>query len=134
MSIYVDASALLKLYFEEANSEACEEILESDSEWITGRHTSIEVRRNLAKELRSRDLATARDQFRRDWSTMTIVELVESVCEAAAHIAEVTSVATLDSLHLGAAQQLGGGSLPIVTFDLRQAQAARSLGWRVLGA
>jgi hypothetical protein len=29
---------------------------------------------------------------------------------------------------------VGGGILPIVTFDLRQAQTARSLGWTVLGS
>jgi hypothetical protein len=29
---------------------------------------------------------------------------------------------------------VGGGTLPLVTFDLRQAQTARALGWMVLGS
>jgi hypothetical protein len=31
------------------------------------------------------------------------------------------------------AERAGGSALPFVTYDLRQAQAARSLGWTVLG-
>lgn len=39
---------------------------------------------------------------------------------------------TLDALHLAAAQRAGVASL--LTFDLRQAQAARNLGLTVVGA
>jgi len=134
VSLYVDASALLKLYFEEPDSDRAEEILGSDEEWITGRHASIEVRRNLARELGGQFLAQARRQFERDWRAMAVVELTPEVCEAAADLAEVTGARTLDALHLAAAKVVGGGSLPVVTFDLRQAQAARSLGWVVLGS
>ncbi|MFQ5665989.1 MAG: hypothetical protein ACE5I7_06105 [Candidatus Binatia bacterium] len=30
-------------------------------------------------------------------------------------------------------ERAGGSALPFLTYDLRQAQAARSLGWTVLG-
>lgn len=133
MSQYVDSSALLKLYFEESDSSRAEEILSSDPDWITGRLTSVEVRRNLARELVGSDLAAARRQFERDWANTAVVELTREVCEAAAELAEVTGARSLDALHLGAAKVVGGGALPIVTFDLRKAQAARSLGWVVLG-
>jgi predicted nucleic acid-binding protein len=43
-------------------------------------------------------------------------------------------VRTLDALHLGAAERVGGAALPFVTFDRRLAAAARRLGWTVLGA
>ncbi len=62
------------------------------------------------------------------------MELTGDVCEAAAKIAEVTGARTLDSLHLRATREAGGDALPFVTFDLRQAQIARSLGWIVLGS
>jgi predicted nucleic acid-binding protein len=42
-------------------------------------------------------------------------------------------IRTLDALHLAAAERAGGGTLVFVTYDIRQAQAARSLGWPVLG-
>lgn len=133
MSLYVDASALLKLYFEEPDSPLAEGILSSDREWITARHTQVEVRRNLARQLTGEDLRAARAQLDRDLRATFLVELTAEVCEAATEIAEVAGARTLDALHLGAAKVVGGGTLPFVTFDLRQAQVARSLGWTVLG-
>lgn len=133
MSVYVDASALLKLYLEEPDSERAERLLSADSGWVTARHTSIEVRRNLTRVLAGADLVAARRQFDGDWANMSVVELTAEVCETAAELAEATGARSLDALHLGAAMVVGGGALPFVTFDLRQAQAARGLGWVVLG-
>ncbi len=39
----------------------------------------------------------------------------------------------LDALHLAAVQRVGGPAVPLLTFDVRQAQAARSLGLTVVG-
>lgn len=63
---------------------------------------------------------------------LSIVELDEVTCEGAA-AAEVTGVRTLDTLHLAAAQRIGGPAVPFLTFDVRQAQAARGLGLTVVG-
>ncbi len=134
MTIYVDSSALLKLYFDEPDTDTAERQLLADPTWVTARHTSIEVRRNFARHLKGRSATTARQQFQRDWNAMTIVELDRRVCDAAIHIAEVTGARTPDALHLGAAQRVAEGQIPFVTYDLRQAQAARSLGWTVLGS
>ena len=133
MTLYVDSSALLKLYLHEPDSDRAEELLSSDPEWVSARHTAAEVRRNLARALAGSELAAARRQFERDWKATAVVELTAEVCEAASELAEVTGARTLDALHLGAAKVVGGGALPVVTFDLRQAQAARALGWTVLG-
>lgn len=134
MTLYVDASAFLKLYFEEPDAARAEEILGADPDWVTARHTAVEVRRSLARELGGATLRAARRQFDRDWQAVAVVELTAEVCEAAAEIAEITGARTLDALHLGAARVAGGGSLPFVTFDLRQAQVARALGWVVVGS
>jgi hypothetical protein len=40
----------------------------------------------------------------------------------------------IDAMHLAAARRVAGTALPILTYDVRQAQAARSLGCTVLGA
>lgn len=132
--LYVDTSALLKIYFDETDGDASMELLRSDADWVSARLTSVEVRRNVARELDGSAAVAARDQFQRDWRFFTVIELDRGVCDMAAQIAETTGVRTLDALHLGAAQRLGGGSLPILTYDLRQAQAARTLGWTVLGS
>ena len=80
------------------------------------------------------DAAAARSAFTQDLRVFSIVELDEVTCETAAAIAEMTRVRTLDALHLAAAQRVGGSAVPFLTFDLRQAQAARTLGLIVLGA
>jgi predicted nucleic acid-binding protein len=133
VSLYVDASALLKRYVDEADSEMAESLLRSDPSLVTGRHTIVEVRRNLARLLDGRDLVAARSAFVEDLEVLSIVELDEVTCEGAAAIAEVTGVRTLDALHLSAAQRVGGTAVPFLTFDVRQAQAARALGLTVVG-
>jgi len=134
VSLYVDSSALLKRYIDEPDSEAAEALLRSDPSLLTARHTIVEVRRNLARLLDETDAAAARSAFTQDLRVFSIVELDEVTCETAAAIAELTGVRTLDALHLAAAQRVGGSAVPFLTFDLRQAQAARTLGLIVLGA
>lgn len=135
MTVYADAGAILKLYLVEPNSDVAAEILRGDPLWITGFHTLVEVRRNLARLLESDALADARDQFSADWSGLEAVELDDRVCEKAADLAERTGARALDALHLGAAAIAGADDgLPVVTFDHRMGEAARSLGWEVLGA
>lgn len=133
MSLYVDTSALLKRYVEEDESPACERLLLADPSWVTARHTWVEVLRNLARLLRGPDRARMRQTFRADWARMLVVELDATTCERAGDLAETLQVRTLDALHLAAAERAGAGSLPFLTYDVRQAQAARSLGWTVLG-
>ena len=133
MSLYVDTSALLKRYVEEDESAACERLLVADPSWVTARHTWVEVLRNLARLVRGPDRARMRTTFRTDWARMLVVELDVTTCERAGDLAETLQVRTLDALHLAAAERAGAGALPFLTYDVRQAQAARSLGWTVLG-
>lgn len=134
MSLYVDSSALLKRYVEEPDSEAADELLRSDPSLLTARHTVVEVRRNLARVLAERDAGEARSAFLGDLEALSLIELDATTCERAAAIAEVTGVRSLDALHLAAAQRAGGAAVPFLTFDVRQAQAARALGFTVVGA
>jgi uncharacterized protein len=133
LTLYVDSSALLKRYVDEPDSDLAGSLLGSDPSLVTGRHTLIEVRRNLTRLLEERDAAVMRSAFAQDIRLFAIVELDESTCEAAAVIAEVTGIRTLDALHLAAARRVGGTALPFLTFDLRQAQVARTLGFTVVG-
>lgn len=132
MSAYVDSSALLKRYVEEADSAAADALLRADPALLTARHTIVEVRRNLARLLSGRDLFAARAAFADDLRSISIIELDEATCESAASIAEATGVRTLDALHLAAAQRVSEPGVSFLTFDLRQAQAARALGLAVV--
>ena len=133
MTLYVDSSALLKRYVDEPDSERAIELLVSDPALVTGRHTVVEVRRNLAQLLAPPDASAARASFTTDVKSFAIVELDAATCELAATIAEQTGVRTLDALHLGAALRLGT-AIGFLTFDVRQAVVARTLGFSVVGA
>jgi predicted nucleic acid-binding protein len=133
VTTYVDTSALLKRYVDESDSDRAVELLAADAQLITGRHTVVEVRRNLVRLLDATSATAARAVFANDLGSFAIVELDAATCELAATVAEQTGVRTLDALHLGAALRLGTG-LTFLTFDARQGHAARDLGFMVAGA
>lgn len=134
MALYLDTSALLKRYIEEPDSATAEAYLLADAHWYSGRHTYVETRRNLHQLVEPADLARVRALFEDDWRRISIIEIDEITCRLAADIAELSGLRSLDALHLGAASRLGPEVVRLVTFDIRQAQAARRLSFSVLGA
>lgn len=133
MTLYVDASALLKSYVEEPDSAIAVAHLQSDPVLVTSWVTAVEVRRNLALLLEGSARTSAISAFETDLDAFALVSAGELVCRAAARIGEVLGVRSLDAIHLASAQQLQIPGIAFLTFDLRQAQAARSLGFTVLG-
>ena len=134
MTLYVDSSALIKRYVAEADSEAAEAALLADTEWVTGRHTLVEIMLALHRRLGEAEFGIARAAFERDWERSFIVALDDVLCRRAAEFGVATGARSLDALHLAAADRAGGRSVPIVTFDIRLGHAARSLGFTVVGA
>ena len=133
MTTYVDSSALLKLYVDEPDSDDAQRLIDADPVLVTAWVTYVEVRRNLARLLRGAPLTRAREACERDLEAMAVVSLDERAWRRAADIGETVGVRSLDALHLAAAQQLQIPELLFCTFDLRQGQAARQLGLRVVG-
>ena len=105
----------------------------ADAVLVTGRHPIVEVRRNLARLLSPTDSTAARASFAADLESFALVEVDMATWQLAATISEQTGVRTLHALHLGAARRLGT-LLTFVAFAVRQAHAARSLGFAVVGA
>jgi predicted nucleic acid-binding protein len=134
VTTYVDASALVKRYLDEPDADRVTQALSAENQLVTGRHTIVEVRRNLARLLLGRPHTEARATFASEIAAFAIVELDRETIELAATIGEQLGVRSLDALHLGAAQRAGGPPMHFLTFDLRQAQAARTLGFTVVGA
>ena len=132
MTLYVDTSALLKRYVAEHDSDAAEQFMAADPVLVTSRLTEVEVRRNLSRLLNSSDAPAAKRQFLNDLDSFALVSLDGATCNEAARIAEQTLCRSLDALHLAAAVRTGP-STTLLTFDNRQAQAARSLGLAVIG-
>jgi predicted nucleic acid-binding protein len=133
MTLYVDSSALLKRYVDEHDSVQAESLLSTDPVLVTSRLTEIEVRRNLARLLDGAALLDARRQLAGDLDAFALVALDATTCGEAARIAEQTLCRSLDSIHLAAALRAGSATT-VLTFDVRQAQVARSIGLAVRGA
>ncbi len=132
MTLYVDSSALLKRYIDEHDSDAAVELMSSDPVVATSRITEIEVRRNLARLLDAPALDAARRQFAGDLDAFALMAVDATICNDAARIAEQTLCRSLDSVHLASATRAGASTI-LLTFDIRQAAAARSIGLRVVG-
>ena len=131
--LYVESSALIKRYVAEPDSDIAQELMDSEPALATSRLTEIEVRRNLARLLTGAELSQKRREFRVDLDSLQIVELGAAAFDDAILIAEETLCRSLDALHLAAARQLGE-STTVLTFDRRQARAARAIGLVVVGA
>jgi len=133
MTTYVDASALVKLYVDEPDSDLALELVSADPVLATSWLTVVEVRRNLARVLDGPALARARELAEDDFERMAMIDPVETTWRSAAEIAEHLGVRSLDAIHLATAQGLRIPTLSFCTFDLRQGQAARQLGLHVVG-
>jgi predicted nucleic acid-binding protein len=132
VTLYVDTSALLKRYVDERDSGVALSLMGTDPVLVTSRLTEIEVRRNLARLLDGSEAIEAKRQFVDDLDAFALVALDATTCTTAARIAEETLCRSSDSLHLAAAQRAGSATT-LLTFDIRQAQAARNIGLQVIG-
>jgi len=132
MTLYVDTSALLKRYVDERDSPVALDLMATDPVLVTSRLTEVEVRRNLARLLAPDDALAAKRAFNEDLDAFALVALDTTTCADAARIAEQTLCRSLDAMHLAAAQRAGAATT-LLTFDIRQAQAARTIGLHVVG-
>lgn len=132
MTLYIDTSALLKRYIKEHDSEAADSLMKTDPVLVATRLTEVEVRRNLARLLKPEQLAIAKQKFTIDLDAFAMVSLDATTCNEAARIAEETLCRSLDAIHIAAALR-AGKTTTFLTFDIRQAQAARSVGLSVIG-
>ena len=73
-------------------------------------------------------------QFTIDLDAIAMISCDGAVAVAAGDIGETLGVRSLDAIHLASAQRLRIDSLTFLTFDVRQAQAARSMGFVVRGS
>jgi len=131
---YLESSAALALYIEEPTSAEVRSVIRGVDTLGTSMLTRLEVMRNLHRLLDNEQLALAVDQFLEDMQSMVVASVSDEVVDAAVTIAVATGVKSLDALHLSSALILGGIGAEFLTFDRRQAVAARAVGLRVIGA
>lgn len=120
---YLDASALVKLIFSEPESEALRRWLLAHPAMLTSRLAFVEVRRAILRVTDAIDEAV----FQAVWDRAQIVELTAGIAQVAAHIGP-PGLRSLDAMHVASALALGEELEAFVTYDTRQAEAAREAG------
>jgi predicted nucleic acid-binding protein len=123
--VYLDASAAVKLVVTESESASLRRFLADQVTRVSSRVLAVE----LARAVRRRS-PTWLDQARSLLGVIEFVELDGSVAELAAELDPV-GLRSLDAIHLASALALAEELDAFVTYDARQADAARALGLTV---
>jgi predicted nucleic acid-binding protein len=128
LKLYLDASALVKRYVDEAGSAAVVPAMNLADTCSICRIGFVETIRAVARGGEPEDLERAE----RDWDGFHIIEVDRIVTEHAARLSVETGLRTLDALHLAAALTLPAESVTFATWDVRLHRAARKHGLRTL--
>jgi predicted nucleic acid-binding protein len=130
--LYVDSSALVKLYVEESGSIAVAAAVEEAAAVATARITYAEARAAFARHARAGGLTPA--ELRRvvrhldeEWGQYSLVEVTDAVVRRAGTLAERHKLRGYDAVQLAAALdlRLPGTDVWFSSFDARLNQAAR---------
>jgi predicted nucleic acid-binding protein len=125
--LVLDTSALLKRYIEEEETPRVLELMASDREWCASALALAEAQVTLCRlGLDETSLRGQANALRTDWERFHVVPVDERCLARAAEIGCAEQVRTLDAIHLAAADRLPR-PVAFLTFDRRQAEAARSL-------
>lgn len=125
MKLYLDASAIVKLVRQEAESDALRAFLalHRDDGRVTSALARVEVVRALSAGGPSA-IAHARRQIDR----LDQIALDRLLLDEAATLHPGSTLRSLDSIHLASARLIGGDLRVVVTYDRRMAEAATELG------
>ena len=126
MRLYLDTSALVKLVQRESESAALRRYLRRHAG--DGRVTSALARTELIRAVLGGG-ALAIDEARRVLRALDQIRVDVRVLDDAATLAPaLTTLRSLDAIHLSSAQRLGADLRAVVTYDARMSAAATALG------
>jgi predicted nucleic acid-binding protein len=132
--LFLDTSALVKRYVAEEGTDLVVGRMLDDTEWVVSALARSETEITLCRLGFSADESEeVRQRLRDDWERCHVVPVDPACLDRAAEIGCQFEVRTLDALHLAAADRLPRPVL-MLTFDRRQANAARSMDLVVEGA
>jgi predicted nucleic acid-binding protein len=140
MILYLDTSALVKLYIDEPGRDIV--MIDKEDAMKIACHDIgyVELRAALARLKRENRLTQeeerdVRIEFEQDWKTLLVLETTQTLLRKAADLADRFALRAYDSVHLAAAQHLvncANTEIVFGCFDLRLGQAASALGMRSL--
>jgi predicted nucleic acid-binding protein len=142
MILYLDTSALVKLYVEEPGSRAVRTLLERAQVVSTSRVAYVEMRAGLARKLRQGELREKEykhilSDFQKDWKDYFVIEVSEGVANLGGELVEKHPLRALDALHLASAlflRERVRSDVFFSSFDERLNEAAKAEGLAVPGA
>ncbi len=120
--VYLDASAAVKLVVSEPESQSLRGFVRDRMARVSSRVLAVELLRAVR-----RANPAAVGQARSLLEVMEFVELDRGIAGRAAEL-EPAGLRSLDAVHLASALELGDELDAFVTYDARQAIAARKLG------
>lgn len=141
MILYLDTSALVKLYVEEAGSQEVKRAVDEYRIVSTSRVAYVEARAGISRQYREGNLTNEERQqvvadLIRDWNNYFIVEVSESVAEVAGTLTEKHPLRGFDAIHLASALVLRDRTrldVSFFCFDERLQAAAQAEGLSALG-
>jgi predicted nucleic acid-binding protein len=125
-TVYLDASALVKLVLNEPGHDDLRSYLAGQPSRATSVISEVEVPRAVA-----RASGVDPSEVSLLLHGATVLHLDSTLTRAAARLRPLT-LRSLDAIHLASAIDLGEDLTDFVTYDRRLADAARSLGLRVV--
>lgn len=141
MILYLDTSALVKLYIEEKSSEIVMTQVKSAETVATHIIAFVEARSAFARLYRESFLTEKqfdglKASFSADWPNYLRMGSLPNVIERAANFSEAFSLRAYDSVHLASADHLQrstGETICFGCFDRKLNQAAQTLGMIIFG-
>jgi len=140
MILYLDTSALVKLYVEEAGTEEVAAAVGRSERVVTCRIAYAEARAAFARAKRERvlserDLRAAVRRLDLDFGAYDLVEVTDSLVRRAGELAEKRALRGFDALHLASALLAvrDAGRAEFGSYDSRLSTAAKAEGFRVVG-
>lgn len=127
----IDSSVFLAQYLGEETSREAAGLMEHLSDAVVSRIAEVEVRRGLSLVTSAVERVTAEMLFTQQCQVMSIVDVDAEIAGIASQVAVETRVRNLDALHIATALATRADCL--LTFDRRQAEAARAFDLTVLG-
>jgi predicted nucleic acid-binding protein len=131
---YFDTSVLVKRYVKEEGSTSARHLLQR-YRFLSSAVAPVEVlsalsRRRAVGELAQRDFLAIRSRLHKDRRYWELVEVGAIVISQAGELVQKTGLRTLDALHVASAltfQAASGLTIPFITADIRQRDAAETL-------
>lgn len=136
MNLYLDTSALVKLYVREAGSAAVSRHVLAAERVATSRVAYPEARAAFARRQREgafseRSLRRVVARLDQDWTAYVVVDLLDPVARRAGVLTESRALRGFDAIHLASALELAtllGEPVAFLAYDVRLATAATAEG------